>query len=348
MIYPARFRSLLFALLICTASASSQQFASTTPASNDKIHLDVVVRSKSGSAVSDLQKQDFTVLDNKIPKTITSFHAWSGTKAPVQVILVVDTVNTPYQTLIQVRSQIDRFLNADGGDLAHPTTLAFFTDKGVQLQEASAKNGKALSAYLDGYKFGLRSSERTDTFYGGTERYELSLAALRQLAVREATRPGRKVVLWLSPGWPSVSEDILQFDDQSKRQKVFDNIVAMSTQLRQAQMTLYSVDPVGTGDSLEHMSQYEPFLKGVSKPSQAEFGNLSLEVLVHQTGGLVVSSSNNITNLLHQCVNDNVAYYELSFDAPAAEHRDEYHHLQVKVAKPDLVTRTRDGYYLQP
>jgi VWFA-related protein len=343
----ARFLPVLFALLVMVP-ASSQQFAATTESANAKVHLDVVVRSKAGSAVADLQQQDFTVLDNKSPKTITAFRAWNGNKAPVHVILIIDTVNTPYQTLIQVRDQIGRFLSADNGDLMYPTTLAFFTDKGVQLQEASAKDGKALNTYLANYKFGLRSNERRETFYGGTERYELSLAALRQLATREATRPGRKVVLWISPGWPTISEDILQFDAPEKRQKVFDNIVDMSTRLRQAQMTLYSVDPIGTGESLEHMSQYEPFLKGVSKPSQAEFGNLSLEVLVHQTGGLVVGSSNNITNLLQQCVSDNVTYYELSFDPPVAEHRDEYHHLQVKVARPDSIPRTNDGYYLQP
>ena len=342
----ARFLWVVATLLFSIIPASAQQFAPTLPATAGNVHLDVVVRSRSGAA-TDLQQQDFRVLDNKVARPITSFRAWSGSKAPLQVILVIDTVNTPYQTLVQVRDQIGRFLRSDNGDLAHPTTLAFFTDKGVQMQEASAKNGKALGDYLDAYKFGLRSSERADTFYGGAERYELSVAALGQLAAREATRPGRKVVIWISPGWPTVSEALLQADSK-KQQQVFKNIVNMSTQLRQARISLYGIDPVGTGDSLEHMSSYEPFLKGVGKASQAEFGNMELEVLSHQTGGLVISSTNNVTNLLQQCVNDNTAYYELTFAAPAAAHPDEYHSVEIKLANPRLASRTSQGYYAQP
>jgi len=51
---------------------------------------------------------------------------------------------------------------------------------------------------------------------------------------------------------------------------------------------------------------------------------------------------------LQQSVADGQAYYELSFDPPRADHADEYHHIEVQVAKPGLTARTREGYYLQP
>jgi hypothetical protein len=38
----------------------------------------------------------------------------------------------------------------------------------------------------------------------------------------------------------------------------------------------------------------------------------------------------------------------LSFDPPHADHADEYHHIEVQVAKPGLTARTRQGYYQQP
>jgi hypothetical protein len=47
-------------------------------------------------------------------------------------------------------------------------------------------------------------------------------------------------------------------------------------------------------------------------------------------------------------VADGKAYYELSFEPPTADHKDEYHHIEVQVAKPGLTARTREGYYLQP
>ena len=55
-----------------------------------------------------------------------------------------------------------------------------------------------------------------------------------------------------------------------------------------------------------------------------------------------------IVALLQKCMADTGAYYEMSFDAPPADHRDEYHSLEVGVSKPGLTARTRQGYYAQP
>ena len=93
---------------------------------------------------------------------------------------------------------------------------------------------------------------------------------------------------------------------------------------------------------------YQDFLKGVGKPGQVSVGDLSLQVLAIQTGGLALTSNNDIVSLLQNCYADTEAYHELSFDPPPADHRDEYHNLIVQVAKPGLTARTRTGYYAQP
>jgi VWFA-related protein len=118
--------------------------------------------------------------------------------------------------------------------------------------------------------------------------------------------------------------------------------------LRQARVTLYSVNPLGPGESVLRDLYYEEFLKGISKPNDVVFGDLGLQVLATQTGGLALTASNDITAQLQRCIADAEAYYELSFDPPPAEHPDEYHHLEIKMAKPGLTARTRQGYYAQP
>jgi VWFA-related protein len=118
--------------------------------------------------------------------------------------------------------------------------------------------------------------------------------------------------------------------------------------MREAAVTLYNANPIGAAEGAGREFYYESFLKGVSKPSQVVVGDLSLQVIAAQSGGLVLSGSNNLTALLQQCVADGQAYYELSFDPPRADHADEYHHIEVQVAKPGLTARTREGYYLQP
>jgi hypothetical protein len=95
-------------------------------------------------------------------------------------------------------------------------------------------------------------------------------------------------------------------------------------------------------------SFYKEFLKGVSKPTQVQLGDLGLQVLAVQSGGLVLHLGNHIAGLLQDCITDSVPYYEISFDAPQAERPDEYHHLEIKLAERGLIARTQQGYYAQP
>jgi hypothetical protein len=124
-------------------------------------------------------------------------------------------------------------------------------------------------------------------------------------------------------------------------------VVNLSTELLQARVTLFSIDPLGPSESVGRDFYYESFLNAVGKPSQVSIGNLGLQVLAIQSGGLAVNASD-VSHLLQECLGDAVPYYEISFDPPAAGHPDEYHRLEIKVAKPGLTARTRQSYYARP
>jgi VWFA-related protein len=337
---------LIFVLMLCFAALSAQQTTPSTPAPASSISLDVVVTPRSGQPVADLQQQDFTILDNKTPRPITSFHAFSGSQVPIEVILVIDAVNLPYERVAYERGEVEKFLHANGGRLAYPTAIAFFTDKGIQAQQSYSTDGNELSSSVDSYAVGLRDIRRSSQ-YQASDRFQLSMNALRALVGSVANRPERKIILWVSPGWPLLSGPGVYLDVKQENQ-LFSTIVELSAQLRQAHVTLYSINPIGAGESVARTFYYQDFLKGISKPSQVRVGDLSLQVLATQSGGLVLNGSNSTATLLEQCLADTKAYYELSFDPPTADHPNEYHHIEVQVAKPGLTARTRDGYYLQP
>ena len=336
----------VLAPMLCAAALSAPQEMRSKPAAASSITLDVVVTPKSGPPVADLQQQDFTIFDNKTPRHITSFHALGGSQAPIHVLIVLDAVNVPYQSIAYSRGEIDKFLHANGGRLAYPTQLAFFTDKGMQSQQGFSTDGNELSSSLDQYAVALRDIRRSSQ-YQEWDRFNLSISALRSLSESQAKLPGRKLILWVSPGWPLLSGPRIYLDANQENQ-LFSAIVGLSTQMREAAVTLYNVNPIGAAEGVGREFYYESFLKGVSKPSQVVIGDLSLQVLAVQSGGLALNGSNNLTGLLEQSVADGQAYYELSFDPPRADHPDEYHHIEVQVAKPGLTARTREGYYLQP
>jgi VWFA-related protein len=163
-----------------------------------------------------------------------------------------------------------------------------------------------------------------------------------------ASRPGRKLILCLSPGWPFLSGPGVELTSKGQQQ-LFGSIVDISTLMLQARITLYSIDPLGASEAgTNRVGYWENFAKGVSKPGQVQAGNLALQVLATQSGGLALNSSNDITGLVQKCIRDNAVYYELSFNPPPGGHPHEYHHLEIHIAKPGLTARTRQGYYSQP
>ncbi|MGA7223482.1 MAG: VWA domain-containing protein [Candidatus Acidiferrales bacterium] len=356
MFLSTRFSCIPLVILACAtaiAAASPQrnnaQAGSPTPqaAADNKIYLDVIVSPKNGAPVGDLQQQDFTLLDNKSPQPITSFRAVTGREAPISITIVLDAVNDDYRTLTFSRMQIEKFLRAEGGRLAYPVDLVVFTDKGMQNVANYSTDGNALSATLDSENIGLRFINRSAGFYGAADRLGLSTNAMRQLAASLVSHPGRNIVLWASPGWPILSGPEVQLSNKEEDQ-IFIDIVNFSNLFRAARMTLYAINPLGSSESVFRGTYYEEFVKGVSKPSQVVPGNVALQVLALQSGGEVLDFNNDMSTLLQKCISDSAPYYEISFVPQPAERPNEYHQIEVKLAKSGLTARTRQGYYAQP
>ncbi len=315
-----------------------------------RISIDVVVTDKSGKPVPGLQQQDFTLLDDKQPQPILSFHATDETNKsdpPVQAIFLIDAVNSGLQGVGIQRQQLEKFLRQSDGPLPIPMSLVFLTDKSTDVQPGPTRDGKALASSLESSPSALRIIGRTQGFYGGAERLQISLRALEGLVAYEVTQPGKKLLVWLSAGWPLLSGPSVQLSSKTQ-ESIFNTIVGLSATMREAGITLYSVDPAGMSDAGSPRTfYYETFLEGVSSANKVQDGNLGLQVLAAQSGGKVLNSTNDIASAIAVCLADAKAFYTLSFDAPPADHPNEFHSLQVKVDKHGLTARTRMGYYAQ-
>lgn len=318
--------------------------------------LDVVVTNRAGKPVSGLQQRDFTLLDNQRPRSILSFQAVEGGTAtpdpPVELILIVDAVNTPFMSVADARNGIEKFLRRNGGALARPVSLVYLTDSGVT-ETPFSRDGNALIADLKREQTGLRATRRSQGEYGGYQRLQLSLKTLSQLAGHVAATPGRKLVVWVSLGWPYFNRPGVDSSlSPQGKQGIFNRIVNTSDALWRARITLSAADPsgpmdtslVGTTDSMQYMQ----FSDGVRSAGQAQYGNLALQVLAYRSGGLVLQSGNDVAGEIAECQADASAYYILSFDRAAGDGPDEYHALDIKLGKPGLAARTRSGYYAQP
>lgn len=345
-------------LIACAAGLSANAQVAPTrdikapsiviPGSGKKdLSIDVEVTDKLDHNVSDLSANEFTLLDNGSPVKLTNFEAVAAntpTPTPVRVIIVVDAINAPFTTVARMREQLGEFLGEDGGQLAHPTSIAVLSQWGLKVTNNSSTDGKALLASLNDANGELREIGRSAGVYGAADRLEWSLSQLAQLAAVEATKPGRKLMLFISPGWPLLSWAGL--DEVTKeRQWTFDTIVSLTNGLRDAHITVSCINPnvLGRGNPF----YYQSYLKAVPTPRQAEYPDLALQVIATHTGGVVQTNGYDILGALNTAVRDGGSYYTLTFAGAHADHPNEYHALQVKVDKPGVKVRTTYGYYAQ-
>ena len=329
-----RFGVFLLLTLLRACAVPAQDAKPPTGEASGSIQLDVVVTDKSGVPVSDLQLGDFTLLDNNVPRTITSFEALDGRQAHVEVILVIDAVNTDSRDVAIEREEVKRFLKADQGRLPYPTTFAVLTETGIQLHLGFSQDGKALSHALGHQQIPARSIGR-DTDRGGTAiRFNSAFQGFAQLLAEERDRPGRKLIVWISPNWPMLS-DAPDLANPKKGQQILPSTIEISKQLREGRITFYLVDPSGTSDLAMGL---EKFPVNHTRPADTET----------QSGGLALRPGNDLASALRRCVTDATAYYEISFNPAKAEQPNEYHRLEIRVTKPGLTARTTQGYYAQP
>ena len=306
----------------------------------------MVVETKSGQAATTLQQQDFTVLDNKSPRPITSFREVTPSDEPVEVILYLDAVNTPYELLAQIRNGADKFLKEKEGVLAHPTTFAVLTDDGPQMENRFSTNGMELSDDLERRQIGLRKITR-GTDWSDIDRFEIGIKAIHQLVAFAANLPGRKIVVFISPGFPLLSGPTAQITPKQHR-NIFGDAIFLSTQLRQNNISFYDINPIGVAEPMYTANYYQTFLKGIAKPDDAQFASLSPQVLSVQSGGLTLNSSNDLAGMIQGCLRDADSWYRIAFDPLPSEKPNEYHHVEIRVDRPGVVVRTRDGYYANP
>jgi VWFA-related protein len=329
--------------------AQSQTAPSREPnAAAGRIKLNMVVTDKSGKPVAGLDLRDFTLFDNNLPGKILSLHSvgdsLQNSELPVEVILLIDTVNLEIQSVDYAREEVEKFLRRNEGHLAQPVSVFLFTNTGGKFLAGPLADGNVLAAKLHQVGGTLRTIGQAAAGNGAIERFQLSVQLLTMVARGQAKRPGRRLLIWVGPGWPMLQTTKILTTSEGQQQ-FYNSIVELSTSLRVARISLYSVS---SGEPDASSFRYEDSLKGVRSPEKANTPNLALKVLAIQSGGRVLGPNSDLQGQINNCFQDAPVYYTLGFDPPPTVHANEYHDLKVQIDKPGLIVHTNTGYYNQP
>jgi VWFA-related protein len=337
------------------------------------LKLDVSATDSAGMPVTGLTQQDFTLLDNNQPRQILSFHASDKSDPPTQVILFIDVLFANALTT-EIENGAAAFLRQNGGHLTHPISVYRFSAEGLGRVGTPSMDGNALAAEVEkGHQDIIQSALYANSPFRGAPAMDpafthptvRALVAIAKIGAEERQKPGRKLLLWVGPGYgigtgAALSEDIHP-TAKSRREKLGETDWYY-TLMRDARITLdvFSVgphDPAGptpggplgiSVDAPAPLLEYTDFLTALAAAKPASSMLLYKKVLAIQSGGKVFEPSSGMVDQMESSVRNADTFYTVSIDPPKTNQPADYHTLTVETAKPQLLARTQSGYFDQP
>lgn len=365
-----RFIMAAIAFLLAIRFVNAQQESPAFKVSSRLVVVDVNVVDKKGNPVSDLQKDDFRLYESGVQQAITAFDPPSTHQVPADIsinkiqgmvdvqkfmpnapvtVLVMDEMNTEYMDMAYVRETIKKYLKLQPARLLQPTAVVAASDSTFSEVHDYTLNRQdlldALEKHHAAYPFELARMGNSD------ERKVISLAktiaALQQIALATGGHKGRKNLIWIGKGFPSID---LRNEPHRQVQLITGLAERTVNLLRDNQVAIYTIDPTtaseGAGLS-SSMDQYDSsFTAEVHLAKDPFDGTVSFNTFAPETGGRSFSLVNDIDKQIDASVKDGNYFYSLSY-VPSASFAAEqkYKQINVRVDRSDVAVRSMQGYY---
>jgi VWFA-related protein len=326
--------SFLFLLLtICgsSLSARAQEPEDVVRTDVSLVQLNVGVVDPKGRAITSLSRNDFTVYEDGIKQPILNFEP---TDAPFSLVLLLDMSGSTVNFRPQLKQAAWRFLDA----LAPEDRVAV-----IQFN-AKIKN-------LAGF-----SKERKKTAYaiqiadgaGETHLYEALKYALNELD-KEGKR--RKAIVVLTDGLDTqlrnsdrASGARAQTDEEAIASIDARGSSALNAVLTAADRQGVTIYPLAlpSGDP-KRLPLPDPTITGIYAAARTR-----LQSLADRTGGRLneIERLDQMARLYAEVAADLRSLYTVAYQRRSDRPRDgKWHEIRIDVAQPDLIARTRPGYF---
>ncbi len=350
---------LLASSLAATAQNAPQQPTTTLKLSTRIVVLDVVVTDKDHKVVdSGLTRDDFTIVEDKVPQTIRSFEEPPTHAMPVGVtvssaadlkkigsapvtLLVVDELNTKFEDISFARKAMVKYLQAQPPVLAQPTVLLLASNTRFQQLHDYTQNRDELIALIQHHM-----PEYPSKFMGGqtVERMVQTLGALEQIAQASSGTPGRKNVIWVGAGFPSADLPSL---DRRTAATIVNAVRVCTNQLLLARVIMYTIDPSPNSTAVTDVQTPDDL--ALASDDRTSFnpygGQVGFATLGPATGGRAFVSRNDLNNEIAQGIKEGTNYYTISYVPANRTDPVNYHSIRILMKDKNLHATTRNGYF---
>lgn len=279
--------------------------------------LDAVVLDAKGHAVDNIDRGQFRIAEDGAPQTVLNFAAPGrftppaevtidstadldrlAPRAPVNIILL-DEFNTLFEDMAFARYSLTKWLKSQPAKLDTPTMLLAVRLGKFEVLHDYTQNKEEILAALDHHL--AVNPWQTQNFSWIGERYSLAFFTLERVAAATAGHLGHKNMIWIGRGLPNVYVRLNALD----RDRVNNAVQAAVNELRDARVTLYTIDPAGLQVNPsrygEEAALFEPF-----------GGNISFGQIATETGGRNLYGRNDVDAEIGTSVRDGASFYTMT------------------------------------
>ena len=304
--------------------------------------LDVVVTDKAGAPVRGLSREDFTVFEDGKEQRLRSFDSTDagvpGASSKPKMIFVLDELNDTFAEMADSRSGLKKYLQTQKDGMATPTMLIAVSSNGLKVLHGYTTDAQELIPVLDHHTPGVPYKAAAGF---AVERLAQTLSMLQQVAISMRGEEGRKSIIWVGKGFPSVDPAKLIDRDRTVVAKALRTTVNL---LLKSRMTVNKVDPTGLSSGVTAMDPDRMFMTSDDGADPYD-GAVSFNSLTLQTGGRYYYNRNDLDREIGQSVEQGRVFYTLSFTPTSVEADGVYRHLRVSVRQPAALVQTKHGYY---
>ena len=328
---PTSFVLLLALIVLTTNVIRAQETDDVVRTSVSLVQLNVGVVDKNGRAITSLTRNDFAVYEDGVKQSISQFEP---TNAPFSLVLLLDTSGSTISFRPQLKLATQRFLDA----LAPEDRVAViqFNAKTKKLIDFSNNHNRIAYA--------IQLAEGA----GETHFYDALKYALKELE-KEGKR--RKAIVVLTDGLDTEMRNLdrrvvanAQTDEEALSAIKPDASGPLTTVLNAADRQGVTIYPLAlpSGDP-KRLPIPGPDITGIYAAARTR-----LQSLANRTGGRLteINRLDQMAKLYAEVAADLRTLYTVAYQAPPDRPRDgKWHEIRVEVTHPELLARTRPGYY---
>jgi VWFA-related protein len=369
---------LLLTLLVCTAAG--QEPRQTFRTATQLVQVHVVATDRAGRAVPGLTRDDFTILEDRVPQAISIFEV-NDTRSPSSstspdassvfaapgafsnrvrntsgstVVLLLDRVNAAFDSQWFARRHLDQYLSRmRSGD----RVALYVLDRGIRVLHDFSDDARSLRRALDAYQVRVTgeyvASNEPPVDLGSAPGMPVWIvdpsAAVSEFYTRQRFRSTFRALQVLADHLSGVAgrktvvwiSEVFRIPTGLDRPEFLDEMRKTNQALNDAQASLYPVDARGLVGAIAYASRGTPRFTTLADVR----GNLeTMEVMAEDTGGRAFGNSNALDVSIARAIDDARLTYVLGYYPTDTRLDGRFRSIEVRLRKEGLRVRSRRGY----